>query len=276
MRALTDPPTRAVTDLPDDAPLSDGERLTVDGLELRVRVSGRRRRLALTVESDAEVTLHTPAGRPAGEAERFVRAHRRWLEEKVGIRERTRPLNPAKRLVEGEPFRYLGRTYRLALSDEGRSGHRVRLVAGRLVMDQATAADPVRGRRALVDWYRRAGLGWARHRLQPWAARMGVAEPEFEVRDLGQRWGTYRPGTTPESAGRMSLGWPLFQLPMHLVSYVIAHELAHVKVPGHGPDFWALLGSALPEYEERRAELDELGRRMWMGEIAADHENGYR
>lgn len=42
----------------------------------------------------------------------------------------------------------------------------------------------------------------------------------------------------------------------------------HVRIPGHRADFWRLLGSALPEYEERRAELDELGRRMWMGEVA--------
>ncbi|WP_329616139.1 M48 family metallopeptidase [Streptomyces brevispora] len=94
---------------------------------------------------------------------------------------------------------------------------------------------------------------------------MAVPEPAMEVRDLGQRWGLY----VPESGlGRMSLGWPLFQLPMLLVDCVIAHELAHVRVPGHGAEFWRLLGLALPEFEARRTELDELGRRMWMGDIA--------
>ncbi|WP_308314586.1 YgjP-like metallopeptidase domain-containing protein [Streptomyces gilvus] len=28
------------------------------------------------------------------------------------------------------------------------------------------------------------------------------------------------------------------QLPMHLIDYVIAHELAHVKLAGHREDFW--------------------------------------
>ncbi len=63
----------------------------------------------------------------------------------------------------------------------------------------------------------------------------------------------------------MSLGWPLFQLPMSLVDYVIAHELAHIRVSGHGVGFWRLLGHALPEWADRRDELDELGRRLWMG-----------
>ncbi|MDX2630687.1 DUF45 domain-containing protein, partial [Streptomyces scabiei] len=147
-------------------------------------------------------------------------------------------------------------------------GGGVRLIAGRLVMGPDLAAEPRAGRAALVDWYCRAGRNWTGQRLQPWAARMGVAEPELDVRDLGDRWGSYRPPLAGAGAkGLMSLGWPLFQLPMHLIDYVIAHELAHVKVSGHREDFWRLLRTALPEYEERRADLDELGRRLWMGDI---------
>ncbi|MEU5147251.1 SprT family zinc-dependent metalloprotease [Streptomyces yangpuensis] len=248
--------------------MAEGSLLAVDGLELRVRVSARRRRFALTVEPDAGLTLHTPEGRPVADAEDFVRAHRSWLVGKIGMREATRPLNPVKRLAEGEVFRYLGRTYRLSLAADQPTGRSVRLIAGRLVMGEETAADPGRGRAALVDWYCRAGQKWASGRLQPWAARMAVAEPELDVRDLGSRWGSFRHDGERAGCGRMSLGWPLFQLPMHLVDYVVAHELAHVRVSGHRADFWRLLGQALPEYQERKNELDELGRRMWMGEIA--------
>ncbi len=67
---------------------------------------------------NAGLTLHVPQGRTAGEAEVFVRAHRRWVAEKVAVRERTRPLTPPKRLVDGEVFRYLGRTYRLSVDTE--------------------------------------------------------------------------------------------------------------------------------------------------------------
>ncbi|MFF5366424.1 M48 family metallopeptidase [Streptomyces sp. NPDC013187] len=63
----------------------------------------------------------------------------------------------------------------------------------------------------------------------------------------------------------MSPGRPLFRLPMHLVDYVIAHELALVKVSGHREDFWRLLRTGLPEHEERRPDLDEPERRLWMG-----------
>ncbi|MBF8186268.1 M48 family metallopeptidase [Nonomuraea sp. K274] len=247
--------------------LEDDNLLTVDGLALRVQVSARRRRFALTVEADAGLTLHAPQGRSAADAADFVRAHRTWLVSRRALRERARPLNPAKRLVEGEVFRYLGRTYRLAVVGDGLGDDRVRLVAGRLIISRALAEDMALGRAALVDWYCRAGHAWVTERLQPWAARMSVPEPVVDVCDLGSRWGAYRSGEASRASDHMSLGWPLFQLPMHLIDYVIAHELAHARIPGHGVRFWRLVGQALPEYEERRMELDELGRRMWMGEI---------
>ncbi|MFI7537486.1 M48 family metallopeptidase [Streptosporangium sp. NPDC049376] len=232
-----------------------------------MRISARRRRFALTVEADAALTLHAPQGHSASDAEDFVRAHRTWLVSRRALREQARPLNPAKHLIEGEVFRYLGRTYRLAIVGNESRNDRVRLVAGRLTMSHKLAEDTARGRVALVDWYCRTGHAWVMGRLQPWAARMSVPEPAVDIRDLGSRWGTYRSVEEGRGPGRMSLGWPLFQLPMHLVDYVIAHELAHARIPGHDAYFWRLLGQALPEYKEHRMELDDLGRRMWMGEI---------
>ncbi|MDW8809201.1 M48 family metallopeptidase [Streptomyces scabiei] len=78
---------------------------------------------------------------------------------------------------------------------------------------------------------------------------MDVPEPSVRVRDLGHRWGSYR-------AGSDGIG-----------DYVVAHELAHVRVSGHGPDYWSLLGRALPECRGLKTELDELGRRVWTGDV---------
>ncbi len=243
----------------------DGQFLRSAGQTLNVRVSARRGRLGLTVERDGSVTLHAPAGCTTKRAEGFVHDHRHWIEGKLALRERLRPLHPARRLVDGEIFRYLGRSHRLALVDA--PGEPVRLVSGRLTMDSTAAADPRRGRLEIIGWYRRVGRSWALGRLQPWAARLDVAKPRVEVREMGLRWGSYTPGDG--RLGLVALNWAVFQLPPHLVDYVIAHELAHIVLAGHGRDYWRLLRRALPECEERRDELDELGRRVWLGEVDA-------
>jgi predicted metal-dependent hydrolase len=252
--------------------LSDGQLLHVGEVRLHVRVSARRSRLGLTVERDGSVVLRVPAGCGEGRARDFVRTHEDWIAEKARLRDRFRPAHASVDLLDGTVFRYLGREYRLLLVDADTGP--VRLQAGRLRLDRSVAADRAAGRKAVVDWYQRAGTAWSLERLQPWAGRLDVAEPQVEVRDLGRRWGAYIPDSSGEGGapGRMVLHWAVFQLPIRLVDYVIAHELAHIRIPGHGPDYWRLLRRAIPECERLKEELDEMGRRVWLGEVPASEE----
>ncbi|MFI1503348.1 M48 family metallopeptidase [Streptomyces sp. NPDC020597] len=256
-------PTTADPRDPSRAVLEDGQVIVVEGREFRVAVSERRRRLGLTVERDGSLVLRAPQDCDAQRAETFLREGEAWLADKLRLRDDHPPAHPVREFRDGETFAYLGRAYRLRIGGEGQTA--VRLVAGRMVIDEGLVRDPVAARRALVGWYRGAGQRWAQGRLQPWAARMEVREPDVVVRDVGNRWGTYRPGDG--TRGTMALHWALFQLPAHLVDYVIAHELAHIRIPGHGGDYWALLRQAIPECEERKGELDDLGRRLWIGDI---------
>jgi predicted metal-dependent hydrolase len=56
------------------------------------------------------------------------------------------------------------------------------------------------------------------------------------------------------------------QLQPGLIDYVLAHELAHLREPHHGPSFWELLGRAVPNYDERKTELARVGASLWLGE----------
>ncbi|MFM9447885.1 M48 family metallopeptidase [Streptomyces acidiscabies] len=220
----------------------------------------------MTVERDKSLTLHVPRGCEVRRAEAFVRDSGAWIEAKARLSDERRQLHPTRTLRDGEIHRYLGRDYRLLYAVEDAAVPAVRLVAGRLRLTGYDVADPVLVKKALAGWYIRSGERWTRGRLQPWAARMDVPEAAVRVRDLGHRWGSYR--RDAEGAGVVALHWATFQLPIHLVDYVIAHELAHARVPGHGPDYWRLLSRALPECRRLKEELDELGRRVWMGDLA--------
>lgn len=55
------------------------------------------------------------------------------------------------------------------------------------------------------------------------------------VDTMGSRWGSC---TTADRTVRLSSR--LRPFPSWVVDYVILHELAHLLVPRHGPDFWAL------------------------------------
>ena len=50
--------------------------------------------------------------------------------------------------------------------------------------------------------------------------------------------------------------------PPALLDYVVAHELADLRVWGHTTEYWAIVARAVPDYRLRRARLREVGLRL--------------
>lgn len=70
----------------------------------------------------------------------------------------------------------------------------------------------------------------------------------------GSRWGSCTP-----IDGTIRISERLRGLPEYVLDYVLLHELAHLLVPNHGPDFWALL-NRYPRTERARGYLDGYSR----------------
>jgi predicted metal-dependent hydrolase len=109
-------------------------------------------------------------------------------------------------------------------------------------------------RRALTKWYRRLAGKRLPQRVEIYATRAGVACPPVLIRNQEKRWGSC------SSKGELRFNWRIIMAPMSLVDYVVAHEVCHLEVRDHSPTFWRLLGTILPDYEERRARLRVKGR----------------
>jgi predicted metal-dependent hydrolase len=70
------------------------------------------------------------------------------------------------------------------------------------------------------------------------------------VANQTQRW-----GSCTVDDGSIRLSTRLRGMPEWVIDYVLLHELAHLRVPGHGPDFWALL-TDFPYVERARGFLE--------------------
>jgi len=80
----------------------------------------------------------------------------------------------------------------------------------------------------------------------------GRAEPASVrwVTNQGGRWGSC---TVDDRSIRISTRAQ--GMPSYVIDYVLLHELAHLLVPGHGPDVWAALAD-YPRLERARGFLD--------------------
>lgn len=86
-------------------------------------------------------------------------------------------------------------------------------------------------------------------RVQYYGARMGLKPVSLTITGAKTRFGSC------SSQGRISFSWLLMQYPREAVDYVVVHELAHLVHQNHGPEFYNLVASVLPDYRQRAALL---------------------
>ena len=86
--------------------------------------------------------------------------------------------------------------------------------------------------------------------VEKWERILGVSMRELAFRNMKSRWGSCQPAT-----GRVCINIRLALFPPECLEYVVVHELCHLLVSGHGPQFRALLDEHLPEWRKTRALL---------------------
>jgi predicted metal-dependent hydrolase len=79
------------------------------------------------------------------------------------------------------------------------------------------------------------------------------------VSNQGARWGSCTP-----SDRTIRLSHRLQGMPGWVLDYVIVHELVHLRVPGHGPDFWAEVAQ-YPRTERARGYLEGVSATAELG-----------
>lgn len=86
--------------------------------------------------------------------------------------------------------------------------------------------------------------------VEQWEPILGVKAGQLAYRNMRSRWGSCQPAT-----GRICINVRLALFPPECLEYVVVHELCHLLVAGHGPEFRRLMDSVMPDWKQRRAKL---------------------
>ena len=79
---------------------------------------------------------------------------------------------------------------------------------------------------------------------------LDVKAPVWFLRDMRSRWGSCTP-----MRGTVRFSLALAAKPPGCLEYIVAHELTHLHIHGHGSDFHALVRSVYPQGCDARALL---------------------
>ena len=85
------------------------------------------------------------------------------------------------------------------------------------------------------------------------ARALGVRPHRITLRDTTTRWGSC------SSSGALNFSWRLIMAPPHVLDYLAAHEVAHLKHMNHSNAFWRVTESLIPDYLAAEAWLKAQG-----------------
>ncbi len=149
----------------------------------------------------------------------------------------------------GEMLYVFGKVYDLELRDGGR-GYSLTLDGDRAIFSVRRDSTPEQQEAFLKEWYRILLRVEIETRLPVWEARTGLKSQGFQLRDMTTRWGTCN-----VNKKTLCFNLQLAKRDLACLDYVILHELAHLKVPNHGPEFKAILDRYMPDWRAVRALL---------------------
>lgn len=236
-------------------------RLPGGDLPYTLRRSPRARRLRVLVhpERGVVVTLPMAARLGRGGADRVVReflAEREpWLRRHLDRQSATQArLDARPHLDDGRLVPYLGEPHRVRVTaaPPGVRATRVSRVGGDDGDELLVEVGPRDGRETaqiLEAWFRERARAAVTVAVDRHAAALGVEPASIAIRDTTSRWGSC------SRRRALSFSWRLVLAPPAALDSVAAHEACHLRIFGHGPAFWALLETRVPDYATWRRWL---------------------
>ena len=216
-------------------------------LPYTLKVSARRRTIGLRVDANG-LTVHIPRRVPKTTLEQLLRDKSDWILRKLGEWQE-RPA--AFEWRDGATLQFLGNDITLSLRQDSRN-RALTFDGAQLLVAQPDPTDMLAVRRKVAQWYAKAARADFTRRIELLSAKLGVPTPPVFLSNAKTRWGSCN------SRGEIRLHWRLVQAPPHIIHYVVAHELAHLKEMNHSPQFWAWVAMLCPDYARARAELKDL------------------
>ena len=233
------------------------ETLTFENFDVTVIRSSRRKTATIKVDLEG-VSVRIPADLPLARIEKLVAEKTAWIERKLAEAERKQrgiagQLEQSSTLADGSRIMVQGQLLPLKLiaSDKMKvvqSSDRLEVYA-----DADLIADKEQLRALVEQWLYRRAVEELNFCVNVYKQRVGATPSRIQIKDYRARWGSCKPD------GSIQLNWRLIHAPMHIMDYVVVHELCHLLEMNHSKHFWSEVERVEPQYKMKRQWLKDNG-----------------
>jgi predicted metal-dependent hydrolase len=233
------------------SPVVEQRNIHLSGKEISytLKRSGYRRSISLRID-DRGLTVNAPLRASEKWLHSVLQDKADWVVKQLDGWQAKKP--PPIFWAEGARIPFRGEEFVLTLTPRQR-GAVPRLHGEVLHVPVGVEAEEVEVQKAVTQWYREEALRVFKECVEHFAPMLRVSPREVRLSSARTQWGSCT------MQGVVRLNWQLVKMPLHLIDYVVVHELAHLVEMNHSAAFWRVVESACPDYSQCRAELRSCG-----------------
>jgi len=207
--------------------------------------SSKRRSIGLRIDAQG-LTVSLPSRASEQWLHQVLQDKAAWVVEKLLTWEDRKPQQPI--WEDGAQLDYLGDLLTLRV-ERGRFVAAAQRRGELLCVFLPPAGAERHIARDVQHWYAEQGLQLYTDRVAHYAPLLDVLPTHIKLSSAKTQWGCCT------SDGTVRFNTQLIKLPLHLIDYVVVHELAHLREMNHSSRFWQVVACACPNYLRLRAEL---------------------
>lgn len=224
----------------------------IKGIAYPVKVSLKKmKQVRLKVFPSGEIRLSVPLDTPETWIEDYLADKITWIEEKIDLFAQTKAIEKEEHFSSGTSTRILGRQLTIYVIQ---SSKKQVVVEDGILKILTFETDQLKIDRQVNNWWQQASRRYYQEvveHLYPIIGKHGIEKPKVCVKKMSTLW-----GSCSRKNATVNLNYYLYKASAPCIEYVILHELIHFLYPHHNKDFYDVLTVHMPDWQERKKQLD--------------------
>lgn len=216
----------------------------------------KRKTFAIEIVPPNKIKVKSPRGISKSKIEELVHSKANWIIKKLEEFKDIEHMQIERRFVDGEIFMYLGKEYILKITQDKNLKKAEVSICNEFIHVKTPKIEIEIIKKIMIEWYKIECDKKIRERIEVYGQKLGEMPRIIKVKEQKRRWGTCT------SRRDVLFNWKCIMAPIDVIDYIVVHELCHLVHMNHSANFWSLVKSNFPHYEEKKQWLRKNGIKM--------------
>jgi predicted metal-dependent hydrolase len=205
----------------------------------------KRASIGITIDHYGNVKVQAPKGTSDEKVFQLIEEKWELIQQKLTeMKDRMRGTQE-KVYEHGERFLFLGNTYPIKIIQDINIEQDNVVIEGDHLHIHVKQIEDEKIKQALKRFYYQQCKTIVEKRIRSYQSHFKVKPRSIKISDSKTAWGTC------DSKLQLTFNWRLAMAPMHVIDYVVVHEMCHMVHLNHDRSFWRLVGKIMPDYKQQ-------------------------